>query len=403
MKMSALGARVAPEGIDPWELHWQARNARAAGEDVLVLSVGDPDLDTPAPVIEKAIERLRARDTHYTESNGRPLLRAAIARRHAARTGQTVTEENVIFLGGAQNGLFVASLLLAGPGDEVIAIDPMYVTYPATIQVSGATLVRAPAPAEANFHPDFAALEAAITPRTRAIFLATPSNPSGIVLSEHDVASLADIAQRHRLWIVADEVYAGLGDGGRVPSLGARLPEQVLTVSSLSKTHAMTGWRAGWIVGPAEFVRAAGDVSACMLYGLPGFIQEAAIVALEVADESERVMREYCRRRRDLMYTGLTGIGALRPCLPDAGMFMLIDIRASGLSGAQFVRGLYDSERLSVLDGAVFGRATEGFVRLCFAIEEREITEACLRMRRFCATLKPAGAGPEGRAEVPGG
>jgi aspartate/methionine/tyrosine aminotransferase len=383
-RLSPLAKLVAPEGIDPWVLHWQARHALAAGEDVLVLSAGDPDLDTPAPVVEKAIERLRARDTHYTETAGRPLLRAAIARSHAARTGQAVTAENVIFLGGAQNGLFVASLLLAGPGDEIIAIDPMYVTYPATIQASGATLVRSPAPAAANFHPDFAALEAA--PRTRAIFLATPNNPTGIVLTDSEVEQLSDTARRRGLWVVSDEVYAGLAERGRVPSLGARLPEQVLTVSSLSKTHAMTGWRAGWIVGPAAFVRAANDVAACMLYGLPGFVQEAAITALEIADEAERAMREYCQRRRDLMYAGLAGIAGLRPCLPDAGMFMLVDIRGSGLSGAQFVRGLYDAERVSVLDGAVFGRTTEGFVRLCFAMEDREVNDACARIRRFCAS-----------------
>src|SRR5260221_7361160 len=210
MPLAALARQVAPDGIDPWVLHWQARHALAAGEDVLVLSAGDPDLDTPAPVVEKAIERLRSRDTHYPETAGRPLLRAAIARSHAARTGQAVAAENVIFLGGAQNGLFVASLLLAGPGDEIVAIDPMYVTYPATIQASGAALGRAPAPPAANFHPDFAALEAAITPRTRAIFLATPNNPTGIVLSESEVRQLSDIARRRELWLVSDEVHAGL-------------------------------------------------------------------------------------------------------------------------------------------------------------------------------------------------
>ena len=387
MKYSPLVGRIAPEGIDPWALHWEARHAQAAGEDVIVLSVGDPDLDTPAPVVERAIAQLRARDTHYTEGAGRPALRAAIARVHAARTGQAVTADNAIFLGGAQNGLFVAALLLAGPGDEVIAIDPMYATYPATIQASGATLVRAPAPAAANFHPDLAALEAAVTPRTRAIFLATPNNPTGIVLSERDVEGLAAIAQRHRLWIVSDEVYAGLADGGRVPSLGARLPEQVLTVSSLSKTHSMTGWRAGWVVGPTEFVRHAEALAMCMLYGLPGFIQEAALTALGLASDSEGAVREFCRRHRDLMYAGLSGIARVRPCLPDAGMFMLLDVRDSGLSGAEFVRRLYDLERVSVLDGAAFGRESEGFVRLCFATEEREISESCARIRRFCATL----------------
>ena len=176
--------RVAHEGSDPWALHWEARQAAAAGQDVIVLSVGDPDLDTPVPVVDAAVASLRAGDTHYTESAGRPLLRAAIAARHAARTGQPVTADNVIVLSGTQNGLFVASLCLAGTGDEVIALDPMYATYPATIRASGATLVPVPMPAAARFHTDLEALEAAVTPRTRAIFVATPNNPSGVILSE---------------------------------------------------------------------------------------------------------------------------------------------------------------------------------------------------------------------------
>jgi aspartate/methionine/tyrosine aminotransferase len=382
--------RVAHEGADPWALHWEARQALAAGRDVIVLSVGDPDLDTPPRVIDAAVASLRAGDTHYTESAGRPQLRTAIAARHAARTGQTVTAENVIVLSGTQNGLFVASLCLAGPGDEVIALDPMYATYPATIRASGATLVRVPMPAAANFHTDVEALEAAVTPRTRAIFVATPNNPSGVILSEAEVESLAAIARRHDLWIVSDEVYAGLADGGRVPSLGAQLPEQVLTVASLSKTHAMTGWRAGWIVGPKSFVHHADELAQCMLYGLPGFVQEAAVTALAIAAESEAAVRDYCRRRRELLYAELSGIAGIRPCWPDAGMFMLLDVRATGLAADDFVRRLFKAEGVSLLDGAVFGRETEGFVRACYAAEEPVLREAALRIRRFCQSLAPA-------------
>jgi aspartate/methionine/tyrosine aminotransferase len=387
MRFASFVERIAHEGADPWELHWQARAALLAGEDVIVLSVGDPDLDTPAPVVERAIAQLRARDTHYTETSGRPALRAAIAAAHQARTGQVVSTDNVIYLGGAQNGLFVAALCLAGAGDEVITFDPMYATYRPTIRASGAALVCVPAPATAGFHPDLAALEAAITPRTRAVFIATPNNPSGVVLNATEIEALAEIARRHSLWIVSDEVYAALADGGRVPSIGARLPEQVLTVSSLSKTHSMTGWRAGWVVGPPAFIQHADCLAQCMLYGLPGFIQEAAVTALSLAPEAERGVREFCRQQRELMFAGLSGIARVRPCLPDAGMFMLLDIRGCGLGGADFVRRLYRSERVSVLDGAAFGRETQGFVRLCFATDSAEITDACARIRRFCAGL----------------
>jgi aspartate/methionine/tyrosine aminotransferase len=387
-RFAALAERVAPEGTDPWVLHWEARQAAAAGEDVIILSVGDPDLDTPVPVVNTAIERMRSGDTHYTETAGRPALRAAVAARHTARTGQHVTPDHVIVLGGTQNGLFVASLCLAGPGDEVIALDPMYATYPATIKASGAKLVRVPTPAANDFHPDLAALEAAITPRTRAIFLATPNNPSGVVLSDAEADGIAAIARQHGLWVVSDEVYAGIAEGGRVPSLGARLPEQALTIASLSKTHAMTGWRCGWIVGPRDFINHAHDLAQCMLYGLPGFVQEAAVTALAMAEECEGRVREYCRERREILYAGLQGIGGIRACWPQAGMFMLIDIRATGLSGEEFVHKLYRAEGVSLLDGAPFGAAAQGFVRACFATDEAVLVEATRRIRRFCEDLE---------------
>ncbi len=387
-RFAAFVQRIAHEaGGDPWALHWDARNARARGEDVIVLSVGDPDLNTPPAVIEAAVAAMRGGDTHYTESAGRPKLRAAVAALHTQRTGQAARAENAIVLGGCQNGLFVSSMLLAGPGDEVIALDPMYATYPATIRASGATLVSVEAPAANGFHPDLAALEAAITPRTRAIFLATPNNPTGVVFSEADVDGIAALARRHGLWVVSDEVYAGIAEGGRVPSLALRLPSQVLTLGSLSKTHAMTGWRAGWIVGPEDFIAHAEQLALNMLYGLPGFVQEAAQKALEIASEAETTVRAYCGLRRERLYRALDGLPGVRAVWPDAGMFMLLDVRATGLSAGEFVRGLYQAERVSLLDGAAFGRATDGFVRACFAAEEVELDEAARRIRRYAASL----------------
>lgn len=386
-RFSPLVDWIAEEGSDAWALHWEARNALARGEDVIILSVGDPDLDTPPAVVDAAVKAMRSGDTHYTESIGRPALRDAVAAMHVARTGQAVTAANVAVLAGTQNGLFVASLCLAGHGEDVVALDPMYTTYPAAIGASGATLVRVTAPASTGFHPDLAALEAAITPRTRAIFLATPNNPTGVILSEADCDGIADIARRHGLWIVSDEVYAGIAEGGRVPSLAARLPERTLTLGSLSKSHAMTGWRVGWVIGPEDFIVHAENVALCMLYGLPGFIQEAALAALAMREEAESSIRDYCRVRRDLMFRELKDTPGIRLSWPDAGMFMLIDTRATGLSTGDFVRGLFDTERVSLLDGAAFGRETEGFVRVCFAAEEAQLLDAAARIRRYCARI----------------
>jgi aspartate/methionine/tyrosine aminotransferase len=386
-RFSPLVDRIAHDGSDPWALHWRARAALAAGKDVIVLSVGDPDLDTPKAVVDKAIERLLARDTHYTESDGRPALREAIAAVHRDRTGQPVGASNVIFVNGAQNGLFVAAQVLLQPGDEVITFDPMYATYPATLQVSGARLVRVPSPASRGFHPDLDALARAITPKTRAIFLATPSNPSGIVISEAELDAIAALAEKHDLWVVSDEVYAGIADGGRVPSIGARLPNRALTVGSLSKTHAMTGWRCGWIVGPEDFIHHAHMLAQCMIYGLPGFIQDAALTAVHMRLEAEQSIRSYCQSRRDALFAALEGIPGIRALKPDAGMFMLLDIRATGLAGSAFVERLFDAEGVALLDGAAFGRETEGFVRVCYATEEPVLRDAAARIRRFCQHL----------------
>jgi aspartate/methionine/tyrosine aminotransferase len=387
MQYSPLVERIAGDGADAWLIHYEARAAHERGEDVILLSVGDPDLETPAPVVERAIERLRAGDTHYTPATGRQHLREAIAASHRAQTGQPVDAANVIFLAGAQNALFVVSLCIAAPGDEVIAFEPLYPSYPATLEISGARMVRVAAPAAHGFRVDLAALEAAITPRTRALFFATPNNPSGVILSDADLAVIGDLARRHSLWVVADEVYAGLAPGGRVPSLAAELPDQVVTLNSLSKTHSMPGWRAGWLVGPPQMVMHAEAMAQCMLFGLPGFVQEAAVTALSVSNAAESRVRKYCAARRGLLLEGLEGIRGLKCYSPDAGMFMLVDVRGTGLSGYDFMCGLYRAERVSVLDGGAFGKETSGFVRVCFATDEERLREAVVRIRRFVDTL----------------
>jgi arginine:pyruvate transaminase len=393
MKYSNLVGRISGDGADAWVTHYEARAALERGEDVILLSVGDPDLETPAAVVERAIESLRNGDTHYTPAAGRQPLRAAIAAQHRARSGQVVGPDQVVFLAGAQNALFAVSQCVAGAGDEVIAFEPLYPTYPATIEVSGARMVRAPAPAATGFHIDLAALEALITPRTRALFFASPNNPSGVVLSEADLAVIGRLARRHALWVVVDEVYAGLAPAGRVPSLAASLPEQVVTIGSLSKSHAMTGWRAGWLVAPPMLAKHVEALAMCMLYGLPGFIQEAAVAALAMAPAAESRMRDFCASRRDLLLGALAGTPQLRCHVPDAGMFMLVDVRGTGITGHAFMTELYRSERVSVIDGGAFGRETGGFVRICFAADEAQLSEACGRIRRFVRSGQPGAVG----------
>jgi len=395
MRFSPLVDRIAGQGAAAWDLHAEAVAAREDGRDVILLSVGDPDLDTPGTVSEAAVAALRAGDTHYTETTGTPPLRAAIARHFAAGGGWDAGPEHVCVVCGAQNGLFFASLLLLQPGDEALMVAPGYVTYEATIRASGATPVAVAARGEAGFRPDPDAIAAAVTPRTRVLLLTNPNNPTGVVMTADELDALAAIARRHDLWVISDEVYAALCFDAPHRCIAA-LPEmagRTVTVSSVSKSHAMTGWRAGWMIGPRAFIEHAAHLSQCMLYGLPGFVQRAAVVALEQADAVTGRMRDTLRRRRDLLVARLAAIPGLRVTPPQAGMFVMVDVRGTGLSGGDFARRLFREQGVSVLDGAAFGRGGAGHVRLSYTVDEARLEEACERIRMFCGA---GGAPPTG-------
>lgn len=392
MRFSPRVERFGGQAAAAWEIHHAAFAAKRDGADVIMLSVGDPDFATPAPIVDAAMRALDRGDTHYTEIPGRPALRAAIAQDHRTRGGPEVGPENVIVMAGAQNALFAASLCLFAPGDEVLVLDPMYLSYEATLRVSGAEIVRVPPRPDSGFRPDLDAIERAVSPRSRGIILATPNNPSGVVLTEAELAGIAGLARRHDLSVISDEVYAALAFDAPHLSIAALpgMPERTVTVASLSKSQAMTGWRCGWLIGPEALIRHVDKLALCMLYGLPGFIQEAAVTALTGARGEMDVMRERYRARRDLVHRELAQVPELRAETPQAGMFLLVDVRGTGLSASEFAWGLFRSEGVSVLDATAFG--APGFVRIAYTVGEDELSRACARIRRFVAGLGETGA-----------
>jgi aspartate/methionine/tyrosine aminotransferase len=394
MKFSSRVDRIAGEGAAAWQIHSAAVAAKRSGADVIVMSIGDPDFSTPVPIVDTAVAALRGGDTHYTDISGRPALRAAIARDHVERGGPEVGPENVVVLAGAQNALFSAALCLFEPGDAVLALEPMYVTYEAAMRVSGANVVPVPPKPESGFRPDLDAIGRAVGPTTRAILFATPNNPSGVVMSEAELAGIADIARRHDLWVIADEVYAALTFDAAHRSIAALpgMAERTVTVGSLSKSQAMTGWRCGWMIGPEALIRHADNLSLCMTYGLPGFIQEGAVEALTASRGEMDRMRDIYRARRDLVFDALAQVPELRVMRPEAGMFLLLDIRGTGLTSTEFAWGLFREVGVSVLDATAFGRSAAGFVRLSYTLGEEALAEGCARIRRYVAGLNAGGA-----------
>lgn len=385
MRYSRLTERIAGEGADAWKIHFRAMARRAEGEDITVLSIGDPDFDTPQPIVDTAVNSLRNGATHYANIQGKPRLRELIVRQHEQQTGQSVTAANVAVLAGAQCALYSVAQCILEPEDEVIAPEPMYVTYEAALESTGAKLVQAPLRPENGFLLNVDDIAAAITPRTKALLLNFPHNPTGQVLTRDQWEEIAGLCREYDLWLISDEVYAQLiyDQPHASPAALPGMAERTVTLNSLSKSHAMTGWRLGWVVGPEVLIRHLAHLSICMLYGCPDFTQDAACTALESTAEVVGHMRDTYRDRCNTVCTALAGCEALNVVKPVAGMFMMVDIRPTGLSSYAFADHLLDEYKVSVLDGKAFGPSASGFIRISLTVGENELVDACKRIRAF--------------------
>ena len=387
MQYSQLTQRIDGEGAAAWDLHEVAVQAAAAGEDVIVLSVGDPDFATPDKITKAAITALEEGDTHYQSVAGRSEVRSLIAKQFQTPSTGDLDADHVMLFAGAQNALFAASLCLFNAGDQVLALDPMYVTYEATIRASGAELVAVPQSADSGFRFDAQAARAAITPNTKAILITNPNNPTGVMMSEAEIDALCALALEHDLWVISDEVYGELVFEGQHISI-AQQPHmfaRTVTLNSLSKTYAMTGWRVGWAIAPATLITHFSNLGLCMLYGLAGFTQAAAQVALEQSAAASGAIRNTFKQRRDLVFKALDG-NPLTPILkPQAGMFIMMDVRALGMDGLEFAKALYAATGVAVLDAGAFGKTAHGWIRISYTVDDNLLTDACARINAFIA------------------
>jgi arginine:pyruvate transaminase len=387
MRYSALTQRIAGDGAAAWQIHDRALQLREQGADVLLLSIGDPDFDTPPPIVQAAIASLLAGDTHYPEVRGSRGLRNSIARQHRQRSGQAVDVDHVIVMPGAQCAVYSVAQCLLDPGDEVIVAEPMYVTYEGVIGACGAKVVPVPVRPENGFRVDPLDVAACITPKTRAILLNSPNNPSGASLSLKIWQELASLCIRHDLWLISDEVYSDLLYEGEhispasLPGMG----ERTATINSLSKSHAMSGWRVGWVIGPKTMADHLEHLSLCMLFGIPEFIQNAAQLALDENLPEVALMREEYRQRRDLVCTSLNQCPGIRAIRPDGGMFVMADVRQTGLTAQRFAERLLEGYGVSVLAGEAFGPSAAGHIRIGLVVDQVQLADACRRIA-LCAT-----------------
>ena len=389
MRYSALTQRIDGDGAAAWKIHDRALELREQGVDVLLLSIGDPDFDTPLPIIHAAIDSLLAGDTHYSDVRGTRTLRSSIASRHQRRSGQLVDADHVIVLPGAQCAVYSVAQCLLDPGDEVIVAEPMYVTYEGVFGACGASVVPVAVRPENGFRVEPADVAALITSKTRVILLNSPNNPSGASLSLKSWQALAALCVRHDLWLISDEVYSDLlFEGEHIsPASLPGMAERTATINSLSKSHAMTGWRVGWMIGPKPLAEHLMHLSLCMLFGLPDFVQNAAQVALDKDLPEVALMREEYRQRRDLVCARLSGCPGIRPIKPDGGMFVMVDVRQTGLGAQDFAERLLEGYGVSVLAGEAFGPSAAGHIRIGLVVDQARLADACQRIASCAAQL----------------
>lgn len=382
-RLPPLGPRVAPMlesgATDAWAILDRARDMAAAGHRVLSLSIGQPE-EGPPPVVAETIARaLAAGRTRYSPLLGEPALRAAIA---AARGADPA---HVVVLPGAQHALLAVLSLLLGPGDEVITPAPHYATYAGTAAAAGGRLVAVAMEGPA-FALDMDRLAAALTPRTRAILVNTPGNPTGRALSRADFAALSALCRAHRLWLVSDEVYGALHFGSAHVSAWQHGPEDATVVlDSLSKSHAMTGFRLGWVLAPDRLVPALGEWSAAALFGVAQFVQDAGIAALAVPEADMAAYRAGFARRARQLVERVDAIAGLQATMPDGGMFTLVDVRGIDADDLGFAYRLLEEAHVAVMPGAGFGPGGRGHVRISLTPDDARFAEALDRLERFCA------------------
>ncbi|WP_297774591.1 pyridoxal phosphate-dependent aminotransferase [uncultured Roseovarius sp.] len=383
MRFSSINDRLAGLGGAKWEIHARAKEMARAGQDVIGLTIGEPDVPTPERLKEGVFAAMQAGRTGYSDGRGEPGLRTALAETYTAREGRSFHPDQVMCFPGTQTALYAVMMAVAEAGCEVLVGDPMYATYEGVIRATGADMVPVPLWPENGFR--MAAADAArfITPRTRAILLTTPHNPTGAILTRDDIAALGRLAAEHDLWIISDEVYEELVfDGARFvsPLSDPDLAERVIAVSSISKSHAAPGFRSGWCVGPLEFTATLLALSETMLFGNQPFIADMTEQAVREGSPVAEGMRQRFAGRAKLLADRLAAETALTVHRPQAGMFAMIDVSATGLDGTSYALDLLEKTGVAVMPGSSFGQTLNSWVRVALTVEDGPFAEAIGRI-----------------------
>jgi aspartate aminotransferase len=368
----------------------KAKQLRAEGHDICSLSAGEPDFDTPLFIRQAATAAMDAGHTRYGPVAGEPALRAAIAEKLRVENGVPATAEQVLVTNGGKQALFNLFQVLLNPGDGVLIPSPCWLSYPPMAELAGATVRLLHTDASDGFRFTPAQLEAALTPATRLLVLNTPCNPTGMVLGRADLEGIAAVLRRHpQVAVVCDEIYEALLAPGQthhsLAALAPDLAERIFIANGFAKGWAMTGWRVGWLFGPAHVVAAACALQSQSTSNVCSFAQHGALAALQGSRDCVRVMAARFSERRQLLHQGLAGLPGVRLVAPEGAFYAFPDVSAWGLDSLTLCDRLLEEARLAVVPGIAFG--DDRCIRLSCAASSATIQDGLERLRAFQANL----------------
>ncbi len=370
--------KVPPSGIRKFF------DIAATMDDVISLGIGEPDFTSPLATIQAGVKALQDGETHYTSNNGLIELREALSDYIKNLYGiEYDPQSELLVTVGVSEALYLTMTATINPGDEVIVPEPCFVSYQPEVVFAGGVPVSIPTYYEEDFQVTAETIEKAITPKTKALMLGYPNNPTGAVLSRERLEAIAKLAEKHDLLVISDEVYDRLVYD-MAHTQFATLPnmrERTVVLSGFSKSHAMTGWRLGYVAANRELVAAMRKIHQYTIMSAPTISQYAALAAIQAEDEVQKMLAEYDRRRR-LLVDGLNELG-LDTFEPRGAFYTFPRISVTGLDDNEFSEALLAEEQVAVVPGSAFGESGKGFVRACYATAYNQIEEALERIRRF--------------------
>ncbi len=363
----------------------RARALRQQGIDVIDLGGGDPDFPTPKHICDAAAEAMYRGETHYVASAGIPELRRAIARKLEVENGIRVTPDEIIVTPGGKAALFVTILALVGPGDDVLMFDPGWVSYEPMVVMAGARCLHVPLRPDDNYRITREAIEAVLTPQTRVMIVNSPNNPTGRVLTREEAEAIVGVAREHDVLVISDEIYEKIIYDGREHLSLAAFPgmaERTLTVNGFSKAYAMTGWRLGYVAGPAPLIKQIMKVHSHSATCATSFAQYGGVAALEGPQDVIQEMVAAWDRRRRFVTERLNAIPGFRCPLPEGAFYAFPDVSGTGLSGQEVAQKLIEEAHVGVTPGDAFGESGASCIRLSFATADELLERALERIAR---------------------